>query len=42
MLGAGLLGGGYGLDELSRARAFRVYRHPADLRRSLDELGVLP
>ena len=40
MLGVGLLSGGYGLDELSRAGAFRVYRDAADLHRSLDELGV--
>jgi len=38
----GLLTGGYGEDELSRAGAFRVYRDAAELDRSLDELGVLP
>lgn len=42
MLSIGLLTGGYGEDELSKAGAFRVYRDPADLHRSLDELGVLP
>jgi len=42
MLGIGLLTGGYGEDELSRAGAFRVYRDPEQLHRSLDELGVLP
>ena len=42
MLSIGLMSGGYGEDELSRAGAFRVYRDPADLRRSLDELGLLP
>lgn len=42
MLSVGLLSGGYGEDELSRAGAFRVYRDAADLLRSLDELGVLP
>jgi HAD superfamily hydrolase (TIGR01549 family) len=42
MLSIGLLSGGYGEDELSRAGAFRVYEDPADLHRSLDELGVLP
>lgn len=42
MLSIGLLSGGYGEDELSRAGAFRVYRDAADLLRSLDELGVLP
>jgi HAD superfamily hydrolase (TIGR01509 family) len=42
MLSVGLLSGGYGEDELSQAGAFRVYRDPAELLRSLDELGVLP
>jgi HAD superfamily hydrolase (TIGR01509 family) len=42
MLSIGLLSGGYGEDELMKASAFRVYRDPADLHRSLDELGVLP
>src|SRR5437867_1297605 len=42
MLSIGLLTGGYGEDELSRAGAFRVYRDPAELHRSLDELGLLP
>jgi len=42
MLSVGLLSGGYGEDELSKAGAFRVYRDPAELHRSLDELGVLP
>jgi len=42
MLSIGLLSGGYGEDELSRAGAFRVYRDPAELHRSLDELGMLP
>jgi HAD superfamily hydrolase (TIGR01509 family) len=42
MLSIGLLSGGYGEDELSKAGAFRVYRDPAELYRSLDELGVLP
>ena len=42
MLSVGLLSGGYGEDELSRAGAFRVYRDPSELHRSLDELGVLP
>jgi HAD superfamily hydrolase (TIGR01549 family) len=42
MLGIGLLSGGYGEDELSRAGAFRVYRDPLELLKSLDELGVLP
>ena len=42
MLCIGLLSGGYGEDELTRAGAFRVYRDPAELHASLDELGVLP
>ena len=42
MLGIGLLSGGYGEDELTRAGAFRVYRDPQELRVSLDELGILP
>jgi HAD superfamily hydrolase (TIGR01509 family) len=40
MLSIGLLSGGYGADELERAGAFRVYRDAAELRISLDELGV--
>ena len=31
----------YGDDELTRAGAFRVYRDAAELRASLDEIGVL-
>jgi HAD superfamily hydrolase (TIGR01509 family) len=42
MFSIGLLSGGYGEDELTRAGAFRVYRDPAELHRSLDELGILP
>ena len=42
MLSIGLLSGGYGEDELTRAGAFRVYRDPAELHASLDELGVMP
>jgi HAD superfamily hydrolase (TIGR01549 family) len=42
MLGIGLLSGGYGEDELTRAGAFRVYRDPQELHVSLDELGILP
>ncbi len=42
VLSIGLLTGGYGEDELSRAGAFRVYRDAAELCRSLDELGLLP
>ena len=40
MLSIGLLSGGYGDDELTRAGAFRVYRDAAELHASLDELGV--
>jgi HAD superfamily hydrolase (TIGR01509 family) len=40
MLSIGLLSGGYGEDELTSAGAFRVYRDTAELRVSLDELGV--
>jgi HAD superfamily hydrolase (TIGR01509 family) len=42
MLSIGLLSGGYGEDELTRAGAFRVFRDTADLHSYLDELGVLP
>ena len=42
MLSVGLLSGGYGEDELTRAGAFRVYRDADEFRPSLDELGVLP
>jgi HAD superfamily hydrolase (TIGR01509 family) len=42
MLSVGLLSGGYGEDELESAGAFRVYRDAEELRRSLDELGVVP
>ena len=38
-LGVGLLSGGYGLDELRGAGAFRVYEDPADLLRHIDEIG---
>ncbi len=40
MLSIGLLSGGYGADELNRAGAYRVFRDTAELRASLDELGV--
>jgi HAD superfamily hydrolase (TIGR01509 family) len=42
MLSIGLLSGGYGEDELTRAGAFRVFRDTAELHVYLDELGVLP
>jgi len=38
-LGIGLLSGGYGLDELERAGAYRVYEDPADLLAHVDEVG---
>jgi HAD superfamily hydrolase (TIGR01549 family) len=38
-LGIGLLSGGYGMEELERAGAYRVYQDPADLLRHLDEVG---
>jgi HAD superfamily hydrolase (TIGR01509 family) len=41
MLGVGLTCGGYSTDALQRAHAFRVYYDPADLHRSLDEIGVM-
>jgi len=39
-LSIGLLSGGYGLDELQAAGAYRVYKDPADLLNHLDEIGV--
>jgi HAD superfamily hydrolase (TIGR01509 family) len=39
-LGVGLLCGGYGMDELEQAGAYRVYEDPAELMRHVDELGV--
>ena len=38
-LGIGLLSGGYGMEELERAGACRVYDDPADLLRHIDEVG---
>ena len=38
-LGIGLLSGGYGMEELERAGAYRVYQDPADLLEHLDEVG---
>lgn len=38
-LGVGLMSGGYGVDELQSAGAFRVYEDPADLFRHIDEVG---
>jgi HAD superfamily hydrolase (TIGR01509 family) len=42
MLSVGLLSGGYGEDELTRAGAFRVYRDAEELQESFDELGLVP
>jgi HAD superfamily hydrolase (TIGR01549 family) len=39
-LGIGLLSGGYGMDELERAGAYRVFDDPADLLVHIDEVGV--
>jgi HAD superfamily hydrolase (TIGR01549 family) len=38
-LGIGLQSGGYGVEELERAGAYRVYEDPADLLRHIDEVG---
>jgi HAD superfamily hydrolase (TIGR01549 family) len=38
-LGIGLLSGGYGMDELERAGAYRVFEDPADLLDHIDEVG---
>jgi HAD superfamily hydrolase (TIGR01509 family) len=38
-LGVGLMSGGYGIEELERAGAARVYEDPADLLKHLDEVG---
>ncbi|MCB5191646.1 HAD family hydrolase [Methylobacillus arboreus] len=38
-LAVGLLSGGYGIDELRGAGAFRVYEEPGDLLRHIDEVG---
>ena len=40
LLGIGLLSGGYGDDELTRAGAYRVYDDPAMLLSHLDEVGI--
>ena len=39
-LGVGVLSGGYGLEELERAGAYRVYQDPMDLLSHLDEVGL--
>jgi HAD superfamily hydrolase (TIGR01509 family) len=38
-LGVGVLSGGYGMDELERGGAARVYEDPADMLKHLDEVG---
>lgn len=38
-LGIGLLSGGYAMEELERAGAYRVFEDPADLLEHLDEVG---
>ena len=40
MLSIGLLTGGYGEDELIKAGAYRIFKDPADLLTSIDELGL--
>ena len=42
ILSVGVLCGGYGEPELVSAGAYRVYRDPAELLSSLDELGLTP
>ena len=39
-LGIGLQSGGYGVEELERAGAYRVYADPAEMLSRIDELGV--
>jgi HAD superfamily hydrolase (TIGR01509 family) len=41
-LGVGLLSGGYGMEELERSGALRVYEDPADLLYHLDEVAARP
>jgi HAD superfamily hydrolase (TIGR01549 family) len=38
-LGIGLLSGGYGMEELERAGAYRVFEDPAELLAHIDEVG---
>jgi HAD superfamily hydrolase (TIGR01509 family) len=38
-LGVGLLSGGYGMEELERSGAYRVYEDPADMLQHIDEIG---
>jgi HAD superfamily hydrolase (TIGR01549 family) len=39
-LGVGLMSGGYGLNELERAGAFRIYSDAADMLLHLEQLGL--
>ncbi|MBD8879925.1 HAD family hydrolase [Rhodanobacter sp. 7MK24] len=39
-IGVGLLSGGYGEDELTRAGALRVYEDPADMLKRIDEVAA--
>jgi beta-phosphoglucomutase-like phosphatase (HAD superfamily) len=39
-LGVGLQSGGYGVEDLERAGAFRVYSDPADMLMHLEQLGL--
>ncbi len=39
-LGVGVMSGGYGLQELQQAGAFRVYEDPADLLQHVDEVAA--
>jgi HAD superfamily hydrolase (TIGR01549 family) len=38
-LGVGVLSGGYGMEELERAGAYRVYEDPLDMLQHIDEIG---
>jgi len=38
-LGIGLLSGGYGMDELERSGAYRVFEDPAQMLDHIDEVG---
>jgi HAD superfamily hydrolase (TIGR01509 family) len=38
-LGIGLLSGGYGMDELERSGAYRVFEDPAEMLDHIDEVG---
>ena len=40
MFSIGLLTGGYGEDELIKAGAYRIFKDPSDLLKSIDGLGL--